>query len=420
MAVGPTGQAVPPGLRGIIKAELVRPMKRTVHAACPHDCPDACAVLITIEDGRATKIQGDPDHPVTRGFLCGKVAKYIDRVYSPDRVLYPMRQRRSRRGRMATASSSASRGTKRSTRLSAVEADQRGVRSGSHPAVLLWRQSALLNGGSMDMRFFHRLGASQLHRSICSETGGVAMISMYGRKMGTEPEQFRHSKYIIAWGANIHGNNIHLWPFIEEARRDGAKLVVIDPYRTRTARAADWHIPINPGTDIALAMGMMHMIVREGWHDTDYIARYAEGFDELEKRLPEYTPERVSQLTGVSKEDIERLAREYATTPAGGDTPELRHTALAERWRGGACGLHVAGDHGIVQRNWRRLAAVDQRRLSAEPRCFAAAGPDVEEPTRPSGAHHQYGGAGQSPDRSERSSGEGADGVQLESRGGLS
>ena len=153
----------------------------------------------------------------------------------------------------------------------------------------------------MDMRFFHRLGASQLHRTICSETGGAAMISVYGRKLGTEPEQFRHSKYIIAWGANIHGNNIHLWPFIEEARRDGAKLVVIDPYRTRTARAADWHLPINPGTDVALAMGMMHVIVREGWHDPDYIARYAEGFDELEKRLPEYTPERVAQLTGIAQ-----------------------------------------------------------------------------------------------------------------------
>jgi anaerobic selenocysteine-containing dehydrogenase len=166
----------------------------------------------------------------------------------------------------------------------------------------------------MDMRFFHRLGASQLHRSICSETGGVAMISIYGRKIGTEPEQFRQSKYIIAWGANIHGNNIHLWPFIEEARHDGAKLIVIDPYRTRTARAADWFIPINPGTDAALALGLMHIIVREGWHDLDYISRFAEGFDDLQKRLPEYTPERVAQISGISKDDIERLAREYATT----------------------------------------------------------------------------------------------------------
>src|SRR5215472_13354014 len=124
-----------------------------------------------------------------------------------------------------------------------------------------------------------RFGASQLHRSICSETGGRAIISIYGKKVGTEPEQFRHSKYIIAWGANIHGNNVHLWPFIEEARNKGAKLVVIDPYRTRTARVADWHIPINPGTDVALALGLMHVILRDGLEDEDYISRYADGFD---------------------------------------------------------------------------------------------------------------------------------------------
>ena len=289
-------------------------MKRIVHAACPHDCPDGCAVLITVEDGRATKIEGDPEHPVTRGFLCGKVAKYLERVYSPDRVLYPMR-------RVAAKGTHGDGAFQRIswdeafdeivTRLKQISADF------GPEAVLPYSYGgniAILNGASMDMRFFHRLGASQLHRSICSQAGGDAIISIYGRKIGTEPEQFRYSKYIIAWGANIHGTNIHLWPFIEEARRNGAKLVVIDPYRTRTAAIADWHIPINPGTDVALALGMMHIIIREGWHDADYIARYAEGFDELQKRLPGYTPDRVSQWTGISKEDIERLAREYATT----------------------------------------------------------------------------------------------------------
>ncbi len=262
----------------------------------------------------------------------------------------------------------------------------------------------VLQGGSMDMCFFHRMGASQLHRSICSETGGVAMISMYGRKVGTEPEQFKHSKYIIAWGANVHGNNIHLWPFIEEARRNGAKLVVIDPYRTRTASAADWYLPINPGTDVALAMGMMHVIVREGWHDLDYITRFADGFDELQKRLPEFTPEYVSLLTGISKEDIELLAREYATTPPGCDSRELRHPAFAERRRCDACGLHVAGDHWIVQRSWRRVTAVDERWVPAQPDCITETGSNAEELTGPYGAHHKYGGTGQSPDDGKRSS----------------
>ncbi len=289
-------------------------MKHTVHAACPHDCPDACAVLINVEDGRATRIQGDPDHPVTRGFLCGKVAKYLDRVYAPDRVLYPMRRvaAKGEHGEKAWQRISWDEALDEVASRLKKAADEFGPES-----VLPYSYGgniAVLNGGSMDRRFFHRLGASQLHRSICSEAGGQALISIYGRKLGTEPEQFRHSKYIIAWGANIHGNNIHLWPFIEEARRNGAKLVVIDPYQTRTARIADWHIPINPGTDVALALGMMHVIVREGWHDADYIARYADGFDELRKRLPEYTPERVAQWTGVAAEDVEQLAREYAQT----------------------------------------------------------------------------------------------------------
>ena len=171
-----------------------------------------------------------------------------------------------------------------------------------------------LNGGSMDRRFFHRLGASQLERTICSAAGEAGLRSVYGVKLGTEPEQFAQSRYIIAWGANIHGNNVHLWPFIEEARRAGAKLVVIDPYRTRTAACADWYIPINPGTDVALALGMMHVIIGERLHDADYVSKYTLGFNELVGKVQEYTPERVAQWTGICASDIVQLAREYATT----------------------------------------------------------------------------------------------------------
>jgi anaerobic selenocysteine-containing dehydrogenase len=170
-----------------------------------------------------------------------------------------------------------------------------------------------LGYGSMDRRFFHRLGASQLARNICSEAGGAGVRTVYGANMGTEPEQFRHSKYIIAWAANIHGTNVHLWPFIEEARRNGAKLVVIDPYRTRTAACADWHIPINPGTDVALALGMMHVIINENLYDADYVSKHTEGFDQLRVKVQEYPPEKVAQWTGMSTADIYKLAREYAT-----------------------------------------------------------------------------------------------------------
>jgi molybdopterin guanine dinucleotide-containing S/N-oxide reductase-like protein len=299
--------------------------KQVVHAACPHDCPDACGVLITVEDGRATKIQGDLRHPVTRGFLCAKVAKYLDRVYSPDRMLYPMRRiaQKGIAARSPIASESA-RATQNWQRITWDEAlDEIATRfrvisaEFGTEAILPYSYGGTLgalNGASMDRRFFHRLGASQLQRTICSSAGEAGVESVMGVKLGTEPEQFIHSRYIIAWASNIHGNNVHLWPFIVEARRKGAKLVVIDPYRTRTAACADWYLPINPGTDGALALAMMHVIIGEDLHDADYVARYTLGFDELREKVKAYPPERVEQWTGIAASDIRKLAREYATT----------------------------------------------------------------------------------------------------------
>jgi anaerobic selenocysteine-containing dehydrogenase len=312
-------------------------MKKVVHAACPHDCPDACGVLITVEDGRATKIQGDPGHPVTQGFLCAKVAKYLDRVYSPDRVLYPMR-RIVPKGPVVGQRSFAPHGQpgaavptqaadtqeeqvwRRITWDEALDEIASRFRTiiaefGSE-AILPYSYGGTLgaiNGASMDRRFFQRLGASQLERTICSSAGEAGLESVMGVKLGTEPEQFIHSRYIIAWASNIHGNNVHLWPFIAEARRRGAKLVVIDPYRTRTAACADWYLPINPGTDGALALAMMRVIIGEGLHDADYVAKYTLGFDQLREKVKSYPPERVAQWTGITADDIRKLAREYAT-----------------------------------------------------------------------------------------------------------
>ena len=293
-------------------------MKSVIHAVCPHDCPDACGVLITVEGGRASKVQGDPAHPVTRGFLCAKVAKYLDRVYSPQRVLYPMRRRRG------VAKGSGSKDFADFERIlwndafaEIVTRFEGIIRQHGPEAILPYSYGGnlgVLNGGAMDRRFFHRLGASQLDRTICSAAGEAGILSVYGRKLGTEPEQFHHSKLIIAWGANIHGNNVHLWPFIEEARRNGGKLVVIDPYRTRTAKCADWYLPINPGTDVALALGMMHVIINENLYDADYVSKYTIGFDQLSQRVQDYTPEKVSGWTGISPEDIRTLAHKYATT----------------------------------------------------------------------------------------------------------
>jgi len=233
---------------------------RVVHSVCSHDCPDSCAVLVTVDDtGRAIKVQGDPTQPVTQGFLCGKVAKYLDRVYSPDRLLHPLKRKAGvakgplQRGREHEAFERVS----WDEALDAIAEKLKQISDEHGPESILPYSYAgnmgLLGYGSMDRRFFHRLGASQLHRSICSEAGGVAWNLVYGKKLGTPAEDFELAKLVVAWGANIHGNNIHLWPMVEHARRNGARLIVIDPYKTRTAALADWHIAIRPGTDAALA-----------------------------------------------------------------------------------------------------------------------------------------------------------------------
>ena len=294
---------------------------RIVHTVCSHDCPDSCGVLVTVnEEGRAIKVQGDPSHPVTQGFLCGKVAKYLDRVYAPDRILYPLRRKPGvakgplQRGHEHEAFERAS----WDEALDAIAARLQQISDEHGPESILPYSYAgtisVLGFGSMDRRFFHRLGGSQLDRTICSEAGGQAWTSVYGKKLGTPTEDFRLAKLILAWGANIHGNNIHLWPMVEQARRNGARLIVIDPYRTRTAALADWHIAIRPGTDTALALGLMHVILNEGLEDRAYIGEMTHGFAQLAERAREYTPDRVAAWTGMTAAEIEQLAREYATT----------------------------------------------------------------------------------------------------------
>ena len=294
---------------------------RVVHTVCSHDCPDSCGVLVTVNDeGRAIKVAGDPAHPVTQGFLCGKVAKYLDRVYATSRILYPLKRKAGvakgplERGREHDAFERVS----WDEALEAIAARLKSVAEEFGPESILPYSYAgtigVLGFGSMDRRFFHRLGASQLDRTICSEAGGEAWKLVYGKKLGTPTEDFRLAKLILAWGANIHGNNVHLWPMVEQAQRNGARLIVIDPYRTRTAALADWHIAIRPGTDGALALGMMHVILNEGLEDRAYINAMTHGFELLAERAREYTPERVAAWTGMTAAEIERLAREYATT----------------------------------------------------------------------------------------------------------
>ena len=305
---------------------------RTVHATCSLDCPDSCGLLVSVDAaGRAVKVAGDPEHPVTRGFLCGKVARYLDRVYAPDRLLYPMRRRAGvPKGPLAPGQElEAFERVSWDEALDAIATRLAAVASEHGPESILPYSYAgtigQLGYGSMDRRFFHRLGASQLDRTICAAAGGAALTSVYGVKLGTAPEDFAHAGLVIAWGANIHGNNIHLWPFIEQARRVGARLVVIDPYRTRTAALADEHLAINPGTDALLALGMMHVIFRERLEDTAYLAACAHGTAELRTHAlkPEHAPETVAVATGIPAERIVALAREYATVLARTGRPAV-------------------------------------------------------------------------------------------------
>jgi anaerobic selenocysteine-containing dehydrogenase len=266
---------------------------------------------VTVQGGRAIQIEGDPTHPFTRGFLCGKVGRhYLDLVYSPRRVLSPHRRV----------------GARGAGRFEHITWDQaiadivghfRAIIAAHGPeAILQYSYSGtlgMLNEGTMDQRFFNRLGASRLDRTICSAAGKVGYGYTVGASIGTDPEAFALARLIIVWGSNPATSGVHLMPFIKEARHHGARLVVIDPRLTRTARLADWYIPIQPGTDAALALGIMHVLIRDDLLDHDFIQRSTVGFEPLKARVQAYPPERVSAITGVPVTDIEQLARDYAT-----------------------------------------------------------------------------------------------------------
>lgn len=285
-------------------------MAEVRHSTCALDCPDACSILVTVDSGRATKLRGNPDHPVTRGFLCAKVAKYLDREYHPDRLLYPMKRAGAKgEGRFARISWEEALDTiARKFQSIAQEFGSEAILPYSYGGSM-----GFLQGGSMDRRFFHRLGASRLDRTICATAGGAGLMQTLGVRYSTDTEQFRDAKLIIAWGANVLGTNVHLWPFIVEARRKGAKFYTIDPFQNRTGRLADRHYGIQPGTDLALALGMMHVLIAEGLTDNEYIERYTNGFESLRDRVRDYTPAHVAQMTGLPADDIVQLAREYAT-----------------------------------------------------------------------------------------------------------
>jgi anaerobic selenocysteine-containing dehydrogenase len=282
---------------------------------CPLDCPDTCAMRVTVENGVAVDLRGDREHPFTRGFLCGKMANYLDRVYSDRRILHPLKR-------------NGPKGSGRFERISwdealatIVERFRAIAESADGPQAILpysyYGTMGKLQASSLDRRFFHRLGASKLDRTICSIAGNVGSEYTLGRgRLGADPLAVPKCQFIINWGSNTVHTNSHLWSLMVRARKDnGATIVTIDPYRSATASRSDWHVQPRPGTDAALALGLLHIIWRDGLQDRDYLDRATVGADLLKDRvLRDYAPERVAAITGVDAETIESLARRYATT----------------------------------------------------------------------------------------------------------
>ena len=334
-------------------------------SVCALDCPDCCSLLVNVEEGRGSKLRGNPAHPVTRGFLCGKVAQYLEREYHPDRLLYPQR-------RVGAKGQGAFERITWDEALDTIASRLRSIAEEFGPESVLPYSYAgtmgYLNGSGMDRRFFHRLGASRLDRTICSTAGMVGMTQALGVRYVTEPEQFRHARLIIAWGANVLGTNVHLWPFIVEARRQGARFYTIDPRRNRTTDAADKHFFIHPGSDAALALAMMHVITRENLHDHDYVEHYTVGFDALRERVRDWTP----PASRRTHRDPSRRDRQPGPRvrhhPARRHPTQLRHAAQRTRRHGGTHGGAVARADGFVERRRRRRATLHLAGIPVEPR----------------------------------------------------
>lgn len=327
-----------------------RAEQTTVRAACPHDCPDTCAMVVTVENGTAIKVAGAADMPFTAGTLCTKVAHYLERTYSKERVLHPLKR-------------VGAKGEGRFERISWDEAldhiagrfrDIADSADGAQAILPLHYAGTmgLVQYSSMDRRFFNRLGASQLHRNLCATAGTFGMQAALGSLLGTDPERFDEAKLILIWGSNPVVSNLHLWARCQEAKRRGAKLIAIDPLRTATAEKCHQHIAPLPGSDAALALAMMHVLIRDDLIDHDYVARHTLGFEALKARAEEYTPVRAAEIGGIDAPIIEALAHEYGTTrPAA-----IRVNFGLQRHAGGAMAVRTIASLPALTGDWRHAA----------------------------------------------------------------
>ncbi len=288
---------------------------RVLHVTCPHDCPDACSMRVTVDEstGRAVKVEGDPTHPITKGYLCNKVNNYLEYVYNPNRVLYP-RRRVGRKG-----------GNAKFERigwdeaLTEISERFKGILSEFGPeAIQPFSYSGtlgIIGFSGMGERFFNKMGAARLQRTICTAAGAAALTYTFGRVGEANIEDIPNMELVLLWGTNLVSTGVHAMPFINQARANGATIVAIDPRVTRTTALADWHLQPRPGTDAALALGMMKVIVERGLHDEAFLRSHTVGWDRLiAEKLPQYPLDRVEQITGVPAGDVEKLALLYGRT----------------------------------------------------------------------------------------------------------
>ncbi|MDP1535931.1 MAG: molybdopterin oxidoreductase family protein [Burkholderiales bacterium] len=324
-----------------------KPDQRIVKAACPHDCPDTCALEITVADGKAVGIRGG-DMPFTDGTLCTKVARYLDRTYAPSRILYPMKRIGAKgEGRFARISWDEALDTI-ATRFKAIAAeDPQQILPVSYAGTM-----GMVSYASIDRRFFYRLGASLLERTLCSAAGKAGMKITLGGSVGCDPEQADQAKLILIWGSNPVTSNLHFWSRCQAAKRRGARLVIIDPRRNETAEKCHQHIALYPGTDAALALAMMHVIIFEGLTDVDYVARHTLGFDALGARVREWTPQRAAAICGITADEIIQLAREYAGTRAA----MIRLNYGMQRHAGGGMATRTIACLPALTGAWREAA----------------------------------------------------------------
>jgi anaerobic selenocysteine-containing dehydrogenase len=322
---------------------------RVVYGSCPHDCPDCCALQTHVdEQGRAVSVRGRAGHPVTRGWLCAKVNRYLDRVYHPDRLLYPMR-------RVGPKGSGSFERISWDEAIAEITGRWQDIIA-QHGAQCILPYSyagtlGLVNGAVSDSRFWNRLGASRLVRAICGYAAEEAVLLTVGGRLAPSPEMLLHSKLILIWGSNPASTAPHIMPFLRQAQRNGTRVIVIDPIRTLTARSADLHIAPLPGTDAALALAMMHIMVTENLHNEQWIAEYTLGWQYLLERIMQFPPERAAQITGVDVETIRELARSYATmTPAMLRVTDgiNRHTNGGQTVRTLACLPALTGQYGLL------------------------------------------------------------------------